>query len=218
MMHGAVIACNGLTKSFGDRVVVDNVNVAVEAGEILCISGPSGSGKSTLLHMLGLLEQPDSGELLIRGKPAPKAGSRSAQKMIQREINFIMQNYALVENVTVGRNLEFALRHERTSREEKNSRVSISLKKVGLAGIQDKKTACLSGGEQQRVALARAMVKSCSILLADEPTGSLDPTNREIVMRLIRYIADSGKAVILSSHDPVVASLCDRRMELRRLA
>lgn len=216
-MSETVIACKKLTKSYRDRRVIDGVDVAVERGEILCISGPSGSGKSTLLHMLGLLEEPDSGELVICGQSVPKAGSRSAQKMIQRELNYVMQNYALVENDTVGRNLEFALRHERISKREKNSRIDCALEEVGLAGTKNEKVACLSGGEQQRVALARAMVKSCSILIADEPTGSLDQENRDVVMRLIRHIADSGKAVVLSSHDPVVASLCDRCMALRRL-
>ena len=95
-MSETVIACKKLTKSYRDRRVIDGVDVAVERGEILCISGPSGSGKSTLLHMLGLLEEPDSGELVICGQSAPKAGSRSAQKMIQRELNYVMQNLSLI--------------------------------------------------------------------------------------------------------------------------
>ena len=163
-------------------------------GSFVVISGDSGSGKSTLLNMIGGIEKPDSGSIIIEGLNITRLKNKNS--FFADTVGFLFQNFALLENKTVKENLSLI---------KKSSRTKVSLKealnRVGLSKEVNKKVYQLSGGEQQRVALARLMMKKCSVVLADEPTGSLDKKNRDIVMNLLHELNEEGKTVIIVTHD-----------------
>ena len=176
----------GLNKAFGDKVIFSNFNLEIPDKSFVAISGDSGSGKSTLLNMIGGIEKPNSGSIIVDGFDVTKDKNKNC--FFADTVGFLFQNFALLENKTV-----------------KESRTDVSLKealsRVGLLNEVNKKVYQLSGGEQQRVALARLMMKKCSVVLADEPTGSLDKKNRDIVMNLLHELNEEGKTVIIVTHD-----------------
>lgn len=209
-----LIRAMGIAKGFGGGRVLDGVDIELRGGELVAVQGPSGCGKTTLLNILGLLDDPDSGELEIVGATAPKAGTPAASKAIREHISYLFQSFALVESLTVEENNMMALRYVRMPKASRRALVAKALRRVGLEECQGKKICELSGGEQQRVALARAMVKPGEIILADEPTGSLDPRNRDLVIGVMRRMADVGKGVLVVTHDDHVARRCDRIIQL----
>lgn len=196
-----------IKKTFDDYMVFNDLCFTVDDGEYVCFSGASGAGKSTLLNIIGLLEPIDSGRLIING--AEHRNKRELRKFYREEVGFIFQNYALIENKTVRQNIQLVKR-------DAQSRVTIedALSWVGLAEKIDQKVFTLSGGEQQRVALARLMVKKCDLVLADEPTGSLDSKNADIVMHLISELNNYGKTVVLVTHDEDARKRADRVIQL----
>lgn len=212
--HSVILKCQHISKSFSGKKVLDDVSLLIRSGELVCVRGPSGCGKTTLLNIIGLIDRADSGSIALFGKVAPTGGSRAAQRIIRNELNFLLQNFALIESQTVEKNLLFSLRYLRASKDKKHELIEASLKQVGLGGRQHERVAHLSGGEQQRVALARCMIKPGRLIIADEPTGSLDPANRDIVVRLLRELVARGKTVVLATHDEHVAAACDRVIEL----
>lgn len=196
-----IISLKNVNKEFEKRKVLSDFNLEVEEGEFVCIMGPSGSGKSTILNIIGLLDRPSSGKLTICGKVNPKINSRDGVYLLRNEISYLFQNYGLVESETVGYNLKIATRFLKSNRKEKAEKVNEVLEKMGLRNIVNKKVYCLSGGEQQRIALAKTMLKPSRIILADEPTGSLDSGNKEIVMSFLRLLNKEGKTIVLVTHD-----------------
>lgn len=209
-----LIRAREITKGFGGGRVLDGVDIELRGGELVAVQGPSGCGKTTLLNILGLLDNPDSGEIEVVGTAAPKAGTSTASKVIREHISYLFQSFALVESLTVEENNMMALRYVRMPKASKRALVAKALRRVGLEECRAKKISELSGGEQQRVALARAMVKPGEIILADEPTGSLDPKNRDLVVGIMRRMADVGKGVLVVTHDDHVARRCDRIIQL----
>lgn len=197
----------GISKSFGDKKLFTNVSFEIKDGEFVAFTGESGSGKTTLLNIIGGLEKTDSGEVLIDDRNISK-GSEQIW-LYGEKIGFLFQNFALVEQKTVRENLELV---KKKFRSEKNPKDALS--EVGLLDKLDSKVFTLSGGEQQRVALARLMVKKCDIILADEPTGSLDKSNAQRVFDLLRKLNTEGKTVIIVTHDPEIAGQCDRVIDI----
>lgn len=196
-----------IIKKFENLVVFDGLDFEIQDGEFVCFSGESGAGKTTLLNIIGLLEPIDSGELLINGKAY--RSNKEKREYYRNEVGFLFQNFALIENKTVRQNLEIV---------KSNGPDTISIEdavaRVGLKDKLDNKIYTLSGGEQQRIALARLILKQCNIILADEPTGSLDKRNSDIVMNLLKALNREGKTVIIVTHDEEIKKQADRRIEL----
>lgn len=204
---------SGIRKQYGDRKVLDDLDLRIEAGDMVALTGASGSGKSTLLNIIGLLDAPDGGEVRLLGDRAPKPRTRAANRYLRHHLGYLFQNFALIDNESVAHNLEIALAYApRTT--SKQQRIAEALEQVGLAGAENRRVYSLSGGEQQRVAVARLLLKPCEIVLADEPTGSLDTENRDVVLSLLRGINAAGKTIVIATHDDVVASSCSRVIAL----
>ena len=189
-----------------------NVSLAVNPGELVAIMGPSGSGKSTLLNVAGLLQRATSGQVLIDGASASDLNAKRAAETRRRHIGVIFQNYNLVPTLTVGENVGLPLELDgKTDRQA----VAIALAEVGLEGFDDRFPEEISGGQAQRVAIARALIGPRKILLADEPTGALDTSTGDAVLRVLRQRIDSGAAGLLVTHEPRFAAWADRTIMLR---
>jgi tungstate transport system ATP-binding protein len=206
MSGESLLAADGARRAYGDRAVLGGVSLGVAAGEVLAVLGPNGAGKTTLFRLLLLLERPDGGRILHRGRPVHPGDRRAARRLAG-----VFQRPHLFSG-SVRHNVEFGLRARGLSRGESAARAAAALERVGLGGWQGVPAATLSGGEAQRVALARALVLEPEVLLLDEPTANLDMTVRrafrEDLERLVR--TGSGAAVVIT-HDPADAfSLADR--------
>lgn len=202
-----MIVGENITKSFGDRILFKDFNFHIKDGEFIFFSGESGAGKTTLLNIIGLLEPTDAGRLLING--CEYKTNKDKRKFYAEEAGFLFQNFALIENKTVKQNLEIVKTKSKLS-----DRIDAALKIVRLTDKINNKVYTLSGGEQQRIALARLILKPCNIILADEPTGSLDRRNTELVLSLLKKINSMGKTVIIVSHDEYVKKSADRIINL----
>ncbi len=202
-----MIEGKNITKRFGGQVLFDGFNFVIEDGEFVCFSGVSGAGKTTLLNIIGLLEPLDGGELLING--IKYKTNRQRLQYFRTEVGFLFQNFALIENKTVEQNLEIVSKQNRTE-----FSIMEALEKVGLQEKLHSKVYTLSGGEQQRIALARLFLKKCNIILADEPTGSLDKRNAETVMDILCDLNQRGKTVILVTHDEQIRQMARRVIKL----
>lgn len=210
----SILKLSNVTKAYGNKNVLEHFSLEVLQGEFVAITGSSGSGKSTLLNILGLIEPIDSGTYTILGVENPKIDSKESVQLLRNKISYLFQNFALVNERTVGYNLEIALRFSGASRTRKKELISKALNQVGLPGVENKKVFQLSGGEQQRVALARIILKPSEIILADEPTGSLDLGNRDNVMDILAQLNYEGKTVIVVTHDPNVEKCAKRIIRL----
>ncbi|MDB3086487.1 ABC transporter [Clostridioides difficile] len=200
-----------ITKKFGKRYIFKNLNLSIEDGEFIAIVGQSGCGKSTLLNMIGLLEESDAGKIKIKGKDIPKIESRAATILRRNTINYLFQSFALINDMTIYQNLFLAMKFLNITDNEKDKKIKEILKTVKLEELINEKVNTLSGGEQQRVALARTILKTGDIILADEPTGSLDYISSEIVFNLIKDLSkEYKKTVIMVTHSRDLANRADR--------
>lgn len=195
---------------------VDHVSLTVEENEMVAIIGPSGSGKSTLISILGLILRPDEGSIWIDGKDPFCSGDAGISALRNRLFGYIMQDFALLEDETVYRNIKLPLLYNRDiPQSEHKRRIHDAAERLGIADKLKRKAARLSGGERQRVAIARAIVCDQPIILADEPTGSLDAANKENVMDILtRLCRESGKTVVIVTHDATIAERCDRTIKM----
>ncbi|MGL5379752.1 putative bacteriocin export ABC transporter [Clostridium sp.] len=209
-----IIVAQNIVKCYGSKIILDKFNLIVKKGEILSITGPSGSGKSTLLNILGLIEDFNEGQLNINGISNIKVNSTQASKLIRENIGYLFQNFALIDNETVMCNLNLALKYVNLSKNEKQEKISQALKAVGLYGYENKKIYELSGGEQQRISISRLLLKPCDIILADEPTGSLDKKNKDNILKLLKYLNGQGKTIIIVTHDDEVSNISTRRITI----
>ncbi|HVG04778.1 MAG TPA: ABC transporter ATP-binding protein [Burkholderiaceae bacterium] len=206
-----MLSVEGLVKRFGARTVLDGVGLQVAAGEYVAIVGESGSGKSTLLNVIAGLDQPDTGSVVVAG--ANLAAMDDEQRTLTRraKLGFVFQSFHILPHLTVGQNVELPLVLLRTSPDARSARVAELLTAVGLGDRAASMPRELSGGELQRVAVARALVHRPALILADEPTGNLDPDTALTVLTLIGHeIRARGAAGILVTHSAVAAQTADR--------
>jgi putative ABC transport system ATP-binding protein len=205
-----MIVCQNVRKSFGEQVIFSNLNLRIDDSSLVALTGESGCGKTTLLNMIGAIESVTSGKILVDGIDVQQR--RNQQMYFREKVGFLFQNFALVENKTVEENLNMVRKNARN-----NYSVQEALEYVGLSHKLKQKIYQLSGGEQQRIALARLLIKKCDLVLADEPTGSLDVGNAHTVLSILKDINKMGKTVIIVTHDKTVAQACDYSINLESL-
>lgn len=196
-----------------------NVDLTIPQGQLVAVQGPTGGGKSTLLQMLGALDRPSAGSILLGERDVAKLGDGALTDLRATEIGFVFQSFNLIPTLTALENVEtaFAGSLANRSRSEVRSRATAALQEVGLGERLDHLPAELSGGQQQRVAIARALVKNPSVLLADEPTGALDEATRDEIMGLIeKQWKDRGLTVVIVTHDSWVAKRAERRLHIKQ--
>jgi ABC-type lipoprotein export system ATPase subunit len=212
-----VLEARGLVKAVGRdraarRLLVD-VELDAEAGELVAVLGRSGSGKSTLLHLLGGLERPDGGVVVVAGECLVGASERALTRIRLRNIGFVFQSYALIEELTGEENVLLPARLPGAPAGGKR-RARRLINELGLAAVTAHLPHELSGGEQQRFAIARALVNDPALVLADEPTGNLDVAAAADVLGLLRTMTERGRAVVMVTHDPEAAAVADRILHL----
>lgn len=206
---------DALNKSFGSNTVLHNISFEIESGESVALVGPSGCGKSTLLNIIGLFETLDSGTINLEGRAYPSINSQKATLMRRTEINYLFQSFALINDWKVSKNLLLALQYTKLSRQEQERLIRTALENYGIGEKFDAVVNELSGGEKQRVAIARAMIKPGNLILADEPTGSLDKAMATIVIdSLLDSVHANHKTLLMVTHDMGIAQRCDRIIEL----
>ncbi len=213
----AVLEARGITKAVGrgraKRLVLDGVALEVQSDEVVAVLGRSGSGKSTLLHLLGGLDQPDAGEIVLAGQRLTSQGPRALARTRLHHVGFVFQSFHLVEELSGAENvlLPARLPGAAPGGERRAERLIASL---GLSSVAEHLPHELSGGEQQRFAIARALVNDPELVLADEPTGNLDAENGAAVLTLLRNL--SGRAVVIVTHEPEAAGIADRVLSLQQ--
>lgn len=211
----SIIKIDKLNKSFGNNKIFTNLNLEIEKNKITTIYGPSGCGKSTLLNIIGLIEPYDNGHILINDVKLPKLNSKKSTYWKRSKLSYIFQNFGLLQNGTIDANLNLGIKYLKYNKHKLKKIKEDALKQVGLNFKLNTKTYKLSGGEQQRVAIARAIIKPSEIILADEPTGSLDSNNKKEILKLLSSIKD--KTIIIVSHDEYLKKISDNIIYLKDL-
>ena len=210
-----MLVAEKITKSYGELKVLKGVDLQVADGEIVCIVGSSGAGKSTLLHILGTLDQADSGTMFIGGQRVDNLKSKTMARFRNQHLGFVFQFHHLLPEFTSQENVAMPLWIRRELKDAANAKALERLSQVGLENRALHRPAELSGGERQRVAIARAMVTQPACVLADEPTGNLDRATAESVFDLMLSTAEKqGTAFVVVTHDPQLAARCSRVLRL----
>jgi ABC-type lipoprotein export system ATPase subunit len=216
-MAGAIAWTRGLAKGFGSgparRDVLGGVNLELAAGELVAVTGRSGSGKSTLLHLLGGLERPDAGEIEVAGVRVDRSSERDLVDLRRHKVGFVFQFFHLLPELTGAENVRLPA-HLAGDGVAGGERAVELIERLGVTDAGSRVPGVLSGGEQQRLAIARALVNDPVLILADEPTGNLDEESGREVLALLRGLADSGRAVLLVTHDREAGGLADRVLRL----
>jgi putative ABC transport system ATP-binding protein len=194
---------------------LDDVSLDVDPGEFISIIGPSGSGKSTLMHILGCLDTPTRGSLKLDGTSIQNASKKELARIRNEKIGFVFQFFNLLPKLNVLQNVELPMIYSGISSRERRDRAVTALKLVDLENRARHRPMQLSGGQQQRVAIARALVNSPKIIFADEPTGNLDSHTGEAILSLFRKLSREGRTIALVTHDPEIAAVTPRRIEIR---
>ncbi len=200
----------------GEQIrALDDLSLDIEAGEFISIIGPSGSGKSTLMHILGCLDTPTQGTFRLDGTEIQHASKRDLARIRNEKIGFVFQFFNLLPKLNVLQNVELPLIYSGRPGRERRDRALAALQMVGLENRAKHRPMQLSGGQQQRVAIARALVNNPRIVFADEPTGNLDSHTGEAILTLFRKLSQEGRTIALVTHDPEIAAVTPRRIEIR---
>jgi putative ABC transport system ATP-binding protein len=197
-----------------ERAVLRGLSISAVRGEWVAVMGPSGCGKSTMLHLVGGLDLPDSGSIVLDGDEITTLGVAERARLRRRRVGFVFQQYNLIPHLDVAANIELPQRLAGASHRESRTRASELLDALGLADHGGDLPATLSGGEQQRVAIARAVANQPDLLLADEPTGALDSAASALVLDLLRAQHARGQTIVMVTHDPAVAAAADRTVHV----
>ena len=206
-----MIELKNINKSYGTRVVLKDFSVVIKDGDYICFYGQSGCGKTTLLNIIGLIEDYDSGSVLYNDKPVNKSYRR---KLLDENISFVFQNFGLIEDISVYENFDVIRSIKNLKKRDKHALIDKTLEKVNQIDIGHKKIYELSGGEQQRVAVAKALIKKSNIILADEPTASLDPENQQAILTLLKQLNENGCTIIVVSHDDACIKAATTKIKL----
>lgn len=213
-----MIRTNSLRKIYRTEEVettaLDNVNIEIKEGEFVSIMGPSGCGKSTLMNILGLLDNPSEGEYFFNGIDVAKYSERQRAMMRKENIGFVFQSFNLIDELTIYENVELPLLYLKMPAEERKQKVRTVLEIMEIMHRRNHFPQQLSGGQQQRVAVARALVAEPKIILADEPTGNLDSSHGDEVMKLLTYLNEQGTTVVMVTHSPTYAEYGHRVIHL----
>ncbi len=217
---GVVLEAQGLVRDLGTEVktrAVNEVALTIRKGEFVSLTGPSGSGKSTLLYLLGVLDRPTSGTVLIDGVDIETLDDNGRARLRNEKLGFIFQFHFLLPEFSVLENVTLPMKRRGTwDEEEIEGRALETLKTLGLEGLERRRYYQLSGGQQQRVAIARAVANDPRIMLADEPTGNLDTANAGIVMEIFEQLAcERGNTIVMVTHEPSFAARASRQIQLR---
>ncbi|MGR0318687.1 ABC transporter ATP-binding protein [Agromyces sp. ZXT2-3] len=197
-----------------DRPLLEEWSAAFHAGEVVAVTGPSGRGKSTLLYLLGLMLRPHAGEIFLDGEAFHIRSDRDRAAARAKAYGFVFQDAALDQSRTVLDNILETTLYRGDDRKALAGRARALMERFGVALRQDAKPGQVSGGQAQRIALCRALLGDPNVLLADEPTGNLDPASSDIVVQALHEQASRGAAVVVVTHDPALVARCDRRLEL----
>ena len=200
---------------YNETVALRNLNLIINKNDLIAITGPSGCGKSTLMNILGLIDKQTSGEYILKGKPTSNLSDKESSILRNREIGFIYQHFALINELNLLENVTIPLNIRKINDKTKKEIGREYLKKVGLEGLEKKYPYELSGGQQQRVAIARALAQETDIILADEPTGNLDEKNSEEILKLLIDLNNYGKTIVIITHDNKIASHCKRIIKMK---
>ncbi len=206
------IKIKDLCKSFGNLTLFDHLTLEIPEKEITCIYGTSGCGKTTLLDIIGFIETYQSGKIFYDGKQVKNKASQ--RKMLRDNIGFIFQDFGLIENETIINNLKIVKKIKKMPHKEE--RIKEVLNSLQLDMDLNRKVYELSGGEQQRLAIAKIILKDPDLILADEPTASLDVGNKEIILNLLKSFATNGKTVIIVTHDKETIEIADNKIDLSK--
>jgi putative ABC transport system ATP-binding protein len=215
----ALIELTEVTKRYrvGEEEIraLDGINLTIEKGEYCAIIGPSGSGKSTLMHLLGCLDTPSTGRVVIDGIDVSHASDDRLAEMRNSHIGFVFQAFNLLGKMTVLENVELPMIYSGASSRLRRERAAIALERVGLGNRMKNTPMQLSGGQMQRVAIARALVNDPKIVFADEPTGNLDSTTGASILALFRELTEQGRTIVLVTHDNEIAANAPRRIVIK---
>lgn len=206
----AIIQLKNINKSYGQHIIFQNYSLTINKNDIVVIMGVSGKGKTTLLNMIGLIEPIDSGKIYLYGQ---EIKPKEIRKIHKNKIGFLFQNFALLEDKSIFYNLSLVYPSLKDRKRNKEKILKI-LEDIGLKGYENKKVYECSGGQKQRIAIARVILHDSEIILADEPTGSLDKDNRDMIMKLLVDLKKKGKTIIVVSHDDELKKIADKIIEI----
>ncbi|BDR58795.1 ABC transporter ATP-binding protein [Xylocopilactobacillus apicola] len=210
-----MLKTENLTKKFSERTLFDHVNLEFDAGKAYALIGRSGSGKTTLLNILGHLDKPDEGDVLYEGKSIFKI---KPQKFFRNDLGYLFQNFGLLDSQTISDNLDLGLVGKKLEPSEKKKKKLAALAQVNLDYLDlDQKIYEISGGEAQRVALAKVILKDPPLIMADEPTAALDPTNGDEVMKLLLSLKNDHRTIIVATHNSAIWQQADEIIDLATL-
>ncbi len=210
-----ILSVKNVSKVIGQEKILKNITLSVNKGEFLSIIGPSGSGKSTLLYILGLLDTPTSGEVIIENNPVYFNDKNRLSTLRNKKFGFVFQFHYLINELTLEENIMVPMLKAKVDKEVAIKKAVELLEKLGLKGKEKRKPYQISGGEQQRVSIARALSNNPDILIADEPTGNLDSKNTEKVMEIFKQINQEGRTIVMVTHEIDLAEKTDRIVKMK---